>query len=110
MKRETFDLIRVHRSPLDPRRGVLVAGAIRLPCALGSGGVTHRKREGDGASPAGRFRLLGAFYRPDRLPRPRTRLPLRALRPEDGWCDDPSDRRYNRPMRLPAPVTNAVLP
>lgn len=101
MKRKTFDLICVRRSPLDPRRGLLTAGALRLPCALGAAGVTHRKREGDGASPAGRFRLLGAFYRPDRLPRPRTRLPLRPLRPGDGWCDDPSDRRYNRPVRLP---------
>ena len=101
MKRVTLDLIRVHRSPLDPRRGVLTAGALALPCALGRAGVTRAKREGDGASPAGRFRLLGAFYRPDRLPRPRTRLPLRALRAADGWCDDPRDRRYNRPIRLP---------
>lgn len=101
MRRQTLSLIRVHRSPLDPRRGMLVAGALRLPCALGKKGVTRQKREGDGASPAGRFSLLGAFYRPDRLPRPRTRLPLRALRPEDAWCDDPADRRYNRPVRLP---------
>jgi L,D-peptidoglycan transpeptidase YkuD (ErfK/YbiS/YcfS/YnhG family) len=101
MKRVTLDLIRVHRSPLDARRGVLVAGSLVLPCALGRAGVTRAKREGDGASPAGRFRLLGAFYRPDRMPRPRTRLPLRALRPTDGWCDDPSDRRYNRLIRLP---------
>jgi L,D-peptidoglycan transpeptidase YkuD (ErfK/YbiS/YcfS/YnhG family) len=101
MKRLTLDLIRVHRSPLDARRGVLVAGSLVLPCALGRAGVTRAKREGDGASPAGRFRLLGAFYRPDRMPRPRTRLPLRALRPTDGWCDDPSDRRYNRLIRLP---------
>jgi L,D-peptidoglycan transpeptidase YkuD (ErfK/YbiS/YcfS/YnhG family) len=101
MKRVTLDLIRVHRSPLDPRRGVLIAGPTALPCALGRAGVTRAKREGDGATPAGRFRLLGAFYRPDRLPRPRTRLPVRALRPADGWCDDPHDRRYNRPIRLP---------
>ena len=101
MKRVTLDLIRVHRAPLDPRRGVLVAGPLVLPCALGRAGVTQRKREGDGASPAGRFRLLGAFFRPDRIPRPRTRLPIKALRPSDGWCDDPRDRRYNRPIKLP---------
>jgi L,D-peptidoglycan transpeptidase YkuD (ErfK/YbiS/YcfS/YnhG family) len=101
VNRAALDLIRVHRSPIDPRRGVLVAGPLALPCALGRAGVTHAKREGDGASPAGRFRLLGAFYRADRLPRPRTRLPVRALRPTDGWCDDPGDRRYNRPVRLP---------
>jgi L,D-peptidoglycan transpeptidase YkuD (ErfK/YbiS/YcfS/YnhG family) len=41
------------------------------------------------------------LYRPDRARRPRTLLPLRALRPEDGWCDAPGDRNYNRPVRLP---------
>jgi L,D-peptidoglycan transpeptidase YkuD (ErfK/YbiS/YcfS/YnhG family) len=104
VNRAALDLIRVRRSPIDPRRGVLVAGPLALPCALGRAGVTHAKREGDGASPAGRFRLLGAFYRPDRRPRPRTRLPLRAIRPTDSWCDDPGDRRYNRPIRLPDPA------
>jgi L,D-peptidoglycan transpeptidase YkuD (ErfK/YbiS/YcfS/YnhG family) len=109
MKRVTLDLIRVHRLPGDPRRGVLVAGPLVVPCALGRSGVTHVKREGDGASPAGCFRLLGAFYRPDRLPRPRTRLPLRALRPTDGWSDDPRDPRYNRPVQLPYGARHEAL-
>jgi L,D-peptidoglycan transpeptidase YkuD (ErfK/YbiS/YcfS/YnhG family) len=109
MKRTTLDSIRVHRSPLDPRRGRLVAGAISIPCALGRSGATHRKREGDGASPVGRFRVLQAFYRADRLPRPRTLLPLIAIGPQDGWCDDPRDRRYNRPIRLPDPARHERL-
>src|SRR3954470_10091279 len=104
MKRTTVDSIRVYRSPLDHRRGQLVAGPFSMPCALGGSGATHDKREGDGASPVGRFRVLQAFYRADRLPRPRTLLPLTAIGPEDGWCDDPSDRRYNRPIRLPDPA------
>ncbi|TXN62456.1 L,D-transpeptidase family protein, partial [Methylobacterium sp. WL18] len=33
--------------------------------------------------------------------------PLRATRPGDGWCDDRRDRRYNRPIRLPAPGVSA---
>jgi L,D-peptidoglycan transpeptidase YkuD (ErfK/YbiS/YcfS/YnhG family) len=27
-------------------------------------------------------------------------LPIRAIRPEDAWCEDPSSRHYNQPMRL----------
>lgn len=99
----TVHLIRVRRSPLDRTRGRLVAGTLEIPCALGRNGTTAAKREGDGASPVGRFRLIGAFYRPDRVRRPLTRLPLRPIRPTDGWCDDPRDRRYNRPVRLPYP-------
>jgi L,D-peptidoglycan transpeptidase YkuD (ErfK/YbiS/YcfS/YnhG family) len=25
---------------------------------------------------------------------------VRAIRPEDAWCEDPGDRHYNRPLRL----------
>ncbi len=102
-------LIRVFRSPLNHRRGRLVAGALALPCALGRAGTTHAKREGDGASPVGRFRLLQAFYRPDHGPRPRTGLPLRRIRPGDGWCDDPRDRRYNRLVPLPCPASHETM-
>jgi L,D-peptidoglycan transpeptidase YkuD (ErfK/YbiS/YcfS/YnhG family) len=101
MKRTHIDVIRVYRSPLDHRRGRVVAGNLVLPCALGRSGTTHRKREGDGGSPVGRFPLLQAFYRPDRGPRPRTGLKIRALRPTDSWCDDPADRRYNKLVPLP---------
>jgi L,D-peptidoglycan transpeptidase YkuD (ErfK/YbiS/YcfS/YnhG family) len=29
-------------------------------------------------------------------------LPVRRITPGDGWCEDPADRRYNRPVRLTA--------
>lgn len=93
--------IRVRRLPGAAHRAVLLAGALALPCAIGRAGLTHAKREGDGASPVGRYGLLQAFWRPDAGPRPRTGLSLRAIRPNDGWCDDPGDVRYNRPVTLP---------
>src|SRR5262249_55979928 len=31
----------------------------------------------------------------------RTSLPTRRIRLGDGWCEDPNDRRYNRPIRVP---------
>lgn len=73
-------------------------------CAIGHGGIRADKREGDGATPAGRFLLREAMYRPDRLASPPTRLPLRALAETDGWCDDPADAAYNRHVRLPHPA------
>jgi len=102
-------LIRVHRSPLDRRRGRLEAGNLVLPCALGRSGTSRDKREGDGASPVGRFPLLQALYRADRGQRPRTGLRLRPIRPRDGWSDDPGDRRYNRPVPLPCPTSHEAL-
>ena len=109
MKRTSVNLIRVWRSPVDPCRGRLQAGTLVLPCALGRSGKRHGKREGDGASPVGRFRLLQAFYRADHGPRPRTGLPLRPIRPDDGWCDDVRDRRYNRLVPLPGPTSHEKM-
>lgn len=85
----------------DKTRGMMVADGLRVPCALGRNGINRRKREGDGATPAGRLGLVAVLFRPDRLRRPATALPAIALRPDAGWCDDPADRRYNRPVRLP---------
>lgn len=106
--RVTLGEIRVRAVIGDRSRGHLLVGPQVIPCALGSGGIVVDKREGDGGSPRGRFRLRGGAYRPDHLRvRPRTALPLRPTRADDGWCDDRRDRRYNRPVRLPAPGISA---
>lgn len=103
----TLATLRVHPRVGDRRKGLLQAGGAVIPCALGGGGVVQVKREGDGGSPRGTFRLRGGAYRPDHLARPATALSLRRTAPGDGWCDDVRDRRYNRPIALPAPGVSA---
>jgi L,D-peptidoglycan transpeptidase YkuD (ErfK/YbiS/YcfS/YnhG family) len=76
----------------------------RVACALGHGGVRTDKREGDGATPVGSFRLRRVLYRPDRVARPTTALDCTPIAAEDGWCDDPADPLYNRPVTLPYPA------
>jgi L,D-peptidoglycan transpeptidase YkuD (ErfK/YbiS/YcfS/YnhG family) len=70
-----------------------------LRAAIGRAGMKNLKREGDGATPIGSFRLIGGFFRPDRFLRPRSGMKLRGLRPMNGWCDDTSSGQYNRPVR-----------
>ncbi|MCH9765828.1 MAG: L,D-transpeptidase family protein [Alphaproteobacteria bacterium] len=82
-------------------RGWLDLGYARLPCALGRSGRRALKREGDGASPLGCFSILAVYYRADRDRRPKTALPVSALSLDDGWCDAPQDRNYNRPVHHP---------
>lgn len=98
----TLSFIRVHARPGRPAQGWLAAGALALPVALGRAGIKANKFEGDGATPRGTFRLVRLWWRRDRHPRPLTALPVRAIRPDDGWCEDPADRRYNRPVKVPA--------
>lgn len=94
-----FTLLRVtRRIGGKPHQGRLIAGSLVLPCALGRAGVTRFKREGDGATPVGRFRLLFFYLR---KPAP-LRLRWRRTLPGDIWCDDPKSFLYNRPLRAPS--------
>jgi len=87
----------------DARRGVAIIDDCmrKFRCALGKGGVARDKREGDGATPLGKFPLREVLYRPDREAPPPTKLPLRTLTPQDGWCDEPGASTYNRMVSLP---------
>jgi L,D-peptidoglycan transpeptidase YkuD (ErfK/YbiS/YcfS/YnhG family) len=93
-------LIKIQPTAGDISRGWLTAGGQTIPVALGRGGIKANKREGDGGTPRGSFRPLRLWWRADRHPRPSTFLPVRAIRPEDAWCEDPASRHYNRPIRL----------
>ena len=91
-------------------------GSMKLPrgevrAALGRSGVIaeSEKHEGDGATPLGRYGIRRVYYRSDRVERPETELPVRAINADDGWCDAPSDPAYNRPVRLPYPASCETL-
>ena len=87
--------------------GSMVFGEDRARCALGRGGVLDAalKHEGDGASPLGIWPIRRVLYRPDRGPPPQTALPVQPLEPDDGWCDEPNDPAYNRPVKHPYPAS-----
>lgn len=93
--------LHVRRKPGNPCRGILTAGTLAIECALGRGSTTIFKREGDGATPVGRHRLLYGFWRNDRLSRPRTALALAPIDRTMGWCEVPGDPNYNRQVEIP---------
>ena len=101
MPHSTLRILTVRRKAAAPTRGWLTGGPLALPVALGRGGIKANKREGDGATPRGAFRPKRLWWRADRHPRPRTLLPVRRIGADDGWCEDPSDRRYNRRIDVP---------
>jgi L,D-peptidoglycan transpeptidase YkuD (ErfK/YbiS/YcfS/YnhG family) len=100
MPQSPLRTLRVRAAPGSRTRGLLTAGAQTWPVALGRGGILADKREGDGATPRGRFRLLRLWWNPERGLRPATLLPVRRIAPNDAWCEDPADRRYNRPIKV----------
>jgi L,D-peptidoglycan transpeptidase YkuD (ErfK/YbiS/YcfS/YnhG family) len=59
---------------------------------VGKNGVVRCKREGDGCTPSGFFRLGHAFGCREK---PDTKMPYRAVTPASVWVDDPRSSRYN---------------
>jgi L,D-peptidoglycan transpeptidase YkuD (ErfK/YbiS/YcfS/YnhG family) len=88
---------------VDTARRLFHAGDDALPCMIGRGGAcpAEAKREGDGCTPLGRWRLRGVLLRRDRIPRLALSLPWRWIDAADGWSDDPADPAYNRPVSHP---------
>ena len=82
--------------------GILTLGTRTFRAALGYAGIRGDKQEGDGGTPAGLLALRRVLYRPDRQSAPVCAVPVRALAPDDGWCDESGHPSYNRPVRLPA--------
>ena len=102
MDHSTLARWRVHARAGSRTQGWLTAGPLTIPVALGRAGILADKRERDGGTPRGEFRLLRLWWRADRHPRPRTLLPVRRITRDLAWCEDPRDRRYNRPFRRAA--------
>ncbi len=87
-------------------RGIRFAGRA-LPCAIGKGGLSAAKREGDGATPVGTHRIVGLLYRADRITRPASWA--RPIGPRDLWSDDSKDSSYNHLVRAPYAFSHEKL-
>jgi L,D-peptidoglycan transpeptidase YkuD (ErfK/YbiS/YcfS/YnhG family) len=83
----------------------LICDGRRYRCAIGKGGLSAQKKEGDGATPLGIFPLRECWYRADRMDTPETKLPLRVIHKNDGWCDDPKSKFYNQHIKI-TPLPN----
>jgi L,D-peptidoglycan transpeptidase YkuD (ErfK/YbiS/YcfS/YnhG family) len=93
-------------SDLVVEKNALRAGALEFRCAVGRAGVVAAaaKREGDGATPAGRFALRDGFFRADRVTAA-SPLPFRPIAPDMWWDDDPASPAYNK-LRRGAPAAH----
>ena len=82
-------------------------GNCTFPCAIGRGGLSDAKREGDGATPIDTLRVGELWYRADRLARPAPWA--RPIGPGDLWCDAPDHADYNHHVRVPFAASHERL-
>tara|TARA_B110001452_G_C15145496_1_gene398791 strand:- start:62 stop:553 length:492 start_codon:yes stop_codon:yes gene_type:complete len=78
-------------------------------CSIGKRGIKSKKKEGDKATPAGIFSLGKLYYRADRVDKPKTKIPLKAIKKNMGWCDDPQDKDYNKEIKITSNLGNEKL-
>ncbi|MDP9837398.1 L,D-peptidoglycan transpeptidase YkuD (ErfK/YbiS/YcfS/YnhG family) [Neorhizobium huautlense] len=87
--------------PGNRSRALVQLGPVTLPAAIGRSGRTAFKREGDGATPIAAMPVLYGFVRGDRVRALPTALPMRRIRPDMLWCDQPEHPSYNRLVKAP---------
>jgi L,D-peptidoglycan transpeptidase YkuD (ErfK/YbiS/YcfS/YnhG family) len=99
--RRSVSTIVVRPAPGKPTRALVQVGPLTMPAAIGRSGRSVLKREGDGATPIAAMKLLCGFTRGDNVRFLRTALPMRRIRGDMLWCDQPEDANYNRLVKAP---------
>ena len=78
----------------------LILDEFKFRCCIGKNGLKSNKREGDKCTPKGVFEIGKAYYRSDRIYKPETKLTLKKITKNMGWCDDPNNQNYNKEIIL----------
>ena len=79
----------------------LRAGTKIFKCQIGKTGykIHTQKKEGDKATPIGKWRLKSIYYRSDKVLRPIIKnktFKINKITKNCGWCDDPKSIYYNK--------------
>ncbi|KAA1179457.1 L,D-transpeptidase [Rhizobium tropici] len=99
--RRTASTIVVRPAPGQNTRALVQVGPLTMPAAIGRSGRSILKREGDGATPIACMKLLYGFTRGDHVRFLKTALPMRRIRKDMLWCDQPDNANYNRLVKAP---------
>ena len=95
--------LRVRARPGDRAQGWLTAGPLAIPVALGRGGILAEQARGRRRHAARRASAwCGCGGGADRASAAAHAAAGAAITRDGGWCEDPADRRYNRPFRRAA--------
>ena len=79
----------------------LLYNGIKYKCSIGNGGFSDKKKEGDGCTPVGIFKITDILYREDKVKNLVTNYDLKTIATSDGWCDDPNSKHYNTQIKFP---------
>ena len=89
--------------------GHLIYKNFKFRCSIGKNGIGNKKKEGDGITPKGIFKLTKVFYREDKVKNIKTKIKKIKIKKNMGWCDDPKSKFYNKLVKLPNKFSNEKL-
>ena len=80
---------------------ILRSGIKKFKCQVGAGGLKMHteKREGDKATPIGKWKFKSIYYRSDKILKPIMRnktFKINKITEYCGWCDDTKSYSYNK--------------
>jgi len=77
-------------------KDTLLIDEFKFKCCIGKNGMKKNKIEGDLSTPKGNFGLEDLYYRKDKLSKPITRLQIKEIKRNFGWCTDNKSNLYNK--------------
>ena len=83
------------------KKHLLLYKDYKLKCSVGKSGIRSQKKEGDFATPKGKFKLGLLYYRKDIIKLPKCKIIKKIIKKNTGWCDDSKSRKYNREISFP---------
>ena len=73
----------------------------KLKCSIGKSGISAKKKEGDSATPKGKFKIVMLYYRNDRIKNLKCKIKKKIIKKNMGWCDDSRSKKYNCEIKFP---------
>ena len=72
----------------------------KFKCCIGKNGTKKNKIEGDKCTPKGTYKLGILYYRKDRVKKPITKLKIKNIKKNMGWCNDSKNKLYNKEIKF----------
>ena len=90
-------------------KDTLIVGEFNFKCSIGKKGITKNKFEGDFYTPSGKFKIGELYWRPDRVQLPETKLSIKKINKNMGWCNDSKSQFYNKEVRISKKIKHEIL-
>ena len=71
--------------------------------------IKKNKIEGDKCTPKGTFKLGKLYYRKDKVKKPITRLIVKKIKRNMGWCNDSKSKFYNKEIKINKKIKHEKL-